>query len=72
VNASSNDRPSGRRGGLNFWQWLGIAIIVIAGLIYLYRNLRSEPEPTPQQQDQSAPGQAQRAGELPASTQSAQ
>jgi hypothetical protein len=68
VNAAMNQtgRPA-ERGGLNFWQWLGIAIIVLGGLFYLWRNLRSEPEGTPPREDQPAPTQAQSA---PATTQS--
>ena len=68
---AANPRPTspGQRGGLNFWQWLGIAIIVIGALAYLWRNLGSE-EPTPprQQPEQEAPVQAENAQTAPAQT----
>lgn len=63
MNASTNDanRPA-RGGGLNFWQWLGIIIIVVGIAIYLWRNFSQEEE-TPQQIDQPAPTQADRSAE---------
>jgi hypothetical protein len=63
VNAATNDanRPA-RGGGLNFWQWLGIVIIVVGVAFYLWRNLTREEE-TPEQIDQPAPTQAQGSSE---------
>ena len=65
--ANPRPQPPGQRGGLNFWQWLGIAIIVIGGLFYLWRNMQSgEPTQPQQEQEQEAPVQAQNAQTMPA------
>ena len=55
------NRPA-RRGGLNFWQWLGILIIAGGIIFYLWRNLTAEEE-APRQIDEPAPTQAERPGE---------
>ena len=39
---------SGTRGGLNFWQWLGLLILVIFGVLYLWGQFGStEPDSQP-------------------------
>ena len=35
---------------LNFWQWLGLAILVIAGGYWVYTNYIAKPTPLPQAQ----------------------
>jgi hypothetical protein len=33
---------------LNFWQWLGVVLLVIGGGLYIYNNyIKSTPKPTP-------------------------
>lgn len=58
VNGATENGGRSQRGGLNLWQWLGIAIILIAGGIYVYRNFLRTPPP-PEGPDQTAPTQAQ-------------
>ena len=67
--ATPGSRSPSRRGGLNFWQWLGIIIIVVGALAYLWRNMQSEETPPQQpQQEQDAPVQAQSPQTMPAPT----
>lgn len=50
MNAATNDADSRRPpapGGLNFWQWLGILIIVVVGAVYVYRNFIRTPAREP-------------------------
>jgi hypothetical protein len=33
---------------LNFWQWLGVLLLIIGGGLYIYRNyIQSKPDPKP-------------------------
>ena len=41
---------------LNFWQWLGIAIIVVGLLVYLWRTIAADEEAAPEVDD-STPSQ---------------
>lgn len=61
VNAANQDADRRGRSGLNFWQWLGILIIALGVILFLWRNFSGNDEtPTsPEQQDQSAPVQAE-------------
>jgi hypothetical protein len=70
VNAATYD-ANRRPGGLNFWQWLGIVIIVVGVAFYLWRNFTREEEP-PQQIDQPAPTQAEGSAEQADDAQSAE
>ena len=63
MNAATNDANRPARGsGLNFWQWLGIIIIVGGIVYYLWNNLTREEE-APREIDQPAPTQADRSAE---------
>ncbi len=61
VNAANQDADRRDRSGLNFWQWLGILIIALGAVLFLWRNFSGDDEgPTPpEEQDQSAPVQAE-------------
>lgn len=37
---------------LNFWQWLGLIILIVAGGYWVYTHYIAEPEPTPPAQPQ--------------------
>ena len=39
-----NPRP---RGGLNFWQWLGVALLVIAAAWWAYERFAAAPPQPP-------------------------
>lgn len=74
VNAATNDAGSRRppaRGGLNFWQWLGLLIIVGIGFWLVYKNYIRPAEPEPnaplRQNVDEAPTQAQ-GEQLPAAS----
>ena len=49
---STSDRP---RGGLNLWQWIGVAIIALVLLYMLYDRLIAPDPPVPPTLDPAAP-----------------
>jgi hypothetical protein len=33
---------------LNFWQWIGVVLLVVGGGLYIYNHyIKTEPKPTP-------------------------
>jgi len=40
---------------LNFWQWLGVVLLVVGGSLYIYRQMKTPPSPNPSPTSQPVP-----------------